>query len=76
LKKKPRTSAAGKEVVSTGSLSTPLLDDVSLPFLPDHAFLLLEKHHLLNAFLLRFDYFAARDEGDGRHKFSVYRVPR
>ena len=39
LKKKSRTGAAGKGVVATGSLSTPLLDDVSLPFLPSYTFL-------------------------------------
>ena len=43
LKKKPRTGAAGKEVIATGSLLTPLLDDVSFPCLPDHTFLFTRK---------------------------------
>jgi hypothetical protein len=38
LKKKSRMGAGGEEVVATGSLSTPLLDDVSLPFLPSFLF--------------------------------------
>jgi hypothetical protein len=38
LKKKPRTSTASKGVVAAGTLSTPLLDDVSLPFLPSFTF--------------------------------------
>jgi hypothetical protein len=30
--------AVGKQVLATRSLSTPLLDDVSLPFVLDHDF--------------------------------------
>jgi hypothetical protein len=43
LKKKPRMGAAGKGVVAAGSLSTPLLDDVCLPFLPSFTFLFIRE---------------------------------
>jgi hypothetical protein len=75
LKKKPRTGVVGKEVIATGSLLTPLLDDVSFPCLPDHASLFTKKCQLLIAFLLHVDCVAARDEGDGQHRFPFYRVP-
>ena len=43
LKKKSRTGAAGKEVIATGSLLTPLLDDVSFPCLSDHTFMFAQE---------------------------------
>jgi hypothetical protein len=64
LRKKLRTGAAGKEVIATGSLLPPLLDDVSFSFLSYHTFCLLKKGQLLDVVLLRVVYFAARDEGD------------
>ena len=42
LKKKARTGAAGKEEIATGSLLTPLLDDVRYPFLSCHFLYVLE----------------------------------
>ena len=36
-KKKARTGAAGKEEIATGSLLTPLLDDVRYPFLSSYS---------------------------------------
>jgi hypothetical protein len=44
LKKKPRTGAAGKEVIATRSLLTPLLDDVSFPCLPEHTLFVYSKN--------------------------------
>ena len=41
-KKKARTGAAGKEEIATGSLLTPLLDDVRYPFLSCHFLYVLE----------------------------------
>ena len=41
-KKKARTGAAGKEEIATGSLLTPLLDDVRYPFLSCHILYVLE----------------------------------
>jgi hypothetical protein len=50
LKKKPRTGATGKEVIATGSLLTPLLDDVSFPCLPDHTFFYSKNANFLMLF--------------------------
>jgi hypothetical protein len=87
LKKKPRTGAAGKGVVATGSLSTPLLDDVSLPFVSSFIFLLYsKKHDLLDTCILTMlqplikemvdmgtQFIGFRDEADSlRSKFLVY----
>ena len=44
-KKKPRTGAAGKGVIATGSLSAPLFDDVSI-CLPLHFCFTREKSFL------------------------------
>jgi hypothetical protein len=43
IEEKPRTGVAAKEVIATGSLLTPLLDDVSFPCLPNHTFLFTRK---------------------------------
>jgi hypothetical protein len=64
-KKKARTGAAGKRQLATGSLLAPLLDDVSYLSLYVVFLVYSRKFQLLDTILLRVDYSAAFNEGDG-----------
>jgi hypothetical protein len=75
-KKKARTGASGNEEIITGSLLTPLLDDVKYLLLSCYFLYLLGKisNFLILSFCLS-TIFAARDEGYGQYRLPFYRVP-
>jgi hypothetical protein len=68
--------AAGKQELSAGSMSTPLLDDVSYHFLFVIFFVYSNNFLLLGTIFLSCRLFAALDEGDGQLRLPFYRVPR
>ena len=75
-KKRARTGAAGKQELAAGSISTPLLDDVSYFFLLVVFFVYSNNFLLLGTIFLSCRLFAALDEGVGQLRLPFYQVPR